>query len=171
VALVSDEQRPEDAEMLFRGERGEKGQQGQRGQQGDKGDDGPALPRRKAWAVVYLFGLAVLLSVLALFWINHEAHVTEAAVQHQAQVQAQAQQRQQLAEQAAQHAAQLKQSRAICGTLVGLDDASHGAQFASASHTGIPLSKSYGYRLAHAIHAVVDATHCRALLAGKLPRT
>jgi hypothetical protein len=70
---------------------------------------------------------------------------------------------------AAQEAAQLKQSRAICGTLVGLDDASHGAQFASAVHTGVPLSKSYGFRLAHAIHAVVNATHCRALLAGKLP--
>jgi hypothetical protein len=72
---------------------------------------------------------------------------------------------------AAQEAAQLKQSKAICVTLVGLDDASHGAVFASAAHTGVPLGKSYGYRLAHAIHAVVNATHCRALLAGKLPRT
>ena len=68
---------------------------------------------------------------------------------------------------AAQEAAQLKQSKGICVTLIGLDDASKGAQFASASHTGIPLSKSYGFRLAHAIHAVVNATHWRALLAGK----
>jgi uracil-DNA glycosylase len=70
---------------------------------------------------------------------------------------------------AAQEAAQLKQSRAICVTLVGLDDARIGAEFAGASHTGVPLSKSYGVRLAHAIHAVVNATKCRALLAGKLP--
>jgi len=72
---------------------------------------------------------------------------------------------------AAQEAAQLKQSRAICGTLVGLDDASHGAVFAGKARTGVPLGESYGYRLAHAIHAVVAATKCRALLAGKLRRT
>ena len=152
--------------MIMRGEKGEKGQQGK---QGDKGDDGPALPRRKAWAVVYLFGLAVLLSVVALFWINHEVHVTEARAQHQAAGQARAQQRQQAAVQAEQRAAQVKQSKAICVTLVGLDDARIGAQFSSASRTGVPLSKSYGYRLARAIHAVVNATKCRALLAGKLP--
>jgi len=70
---------------------------------------------------------------------------------------------------AAQEAAQLKQSKAICGTLVGLDDASHGAQFASQAATGVPLSKSYGYKLARAIHAVVAATKCRALLAAAAP--
>jgi hypothetical protein len=41
------------------------------------------------------------------------------------------------------------------------------APLASPSQTGIPLSKSYGYRLAQHLHDVVDATHCRALLAGK----
>lgn len=70
---------------------------------------------------------------------------------------------------AAQEAAELKQAKATCVALVGLDDARIGAQFASASHTGVPLSKSYGYRLAEHLHDVVDATHCRALLAGKLP--
>jgi hypothetical protein len=88
----------------------------------------------------------------------HEVHVQQAA-------QAAIVKRQM----AAAEAAQLKQSEAICVTLVGLDNASVGAQFASSSHTGVPLSKSYGFRLAHAIHAVVDATHCRALLAGKQP--
>jgi hypothetical protein len=150
-------------------ERLPRGPKGDKGQQGDKGDDGPALPRRKAWAVIYLFALAVLLSVAGLFWINHEVHVTEAAVQRQAAEQARAQQRQQAAVQSEQRAAQLKQSRGICAALVGLDDARIGAQFSSASRTGVPLSKSYGYRLARAIHAVVNATHCRALLAGKLP--
>lgn len=155
--------------MTACGERGEKGKQGKQGKQGDKGNDGPALPRRKAWAVVYLFGLAVLLSVAGLFWINHEVHVTETAVQHQAAEQAKAQQSAARRQTAAAEAAQVKQSKAICGTLVGLDDASHGAVFAGKARTGVPLSKSYGYRLAHAIHAVVNATHCRALLAGKTP--
>jgi hypothetical protein len=155
VALVTDEQH----EMMARGEKGETGQQGA------KGADGPALPRRKAWAVVYLFGLAVLLSAAGLFWINHEVHVTETAVQHQATAQAHAQ----AAAARRQMAAQVRQSRAICGTLVGLDDASHGAVFAGKARTGVPLGESYGYRLAHAIHAVVAATKCRALLAGKLP--
>jgi hypothetical protein len=153
--------------MIARGERGEKGQQGA---QGDKGDDGPALPKRKAWAVVYLFGLAVLLSVLGLFWINHEAHVTEGAIQRQAQAQARSERAAARRQQEQQQAAALKQSRSICVALVGLDDARIGAEFATAAHTGIPLSKSYGYRLAKHLHDVVDATHCRALLAGKLPR-
>ena len=153
-----------DEHGMMRGERGETGQQGLRG---DKGDDGPALPRRKAWAVVYLFGLAVVLSVFALFWINHEVHVTEAAELRQSQAQERAQAALAHRQAAAQEAAALKQSKAICVTLVGLDDASHGAVFASPSQTGVPLSKSYGYRLAQHLHDVVDATHCRALLAGK----
>ena len=103
------------------------------------------LPRRKAWAVVYLFALAVVLSAVSLFWINHEIHVIVAQ----------------------QQAAQVKQSRGICEALVGLDDARDGAEFASPSRTGVPLSKSYGYRLAQHLHDVVQATHCRALLAGK----
>jgi type II secretory pathway pseudopilin PulG len=81
-----------------------------------------------------------------------------------------AQQREQAAQQrqaAAQAAAQLKQSKAICVALVGLDDASQGAVFAPQSRTGVPLPESYGYRLAEHIHAVVQATDCRALLAGK----
>ena len=72
---------------------------------------------------------------------------------------------------AVQRAAQLKQSEAVCMALVGLDDASHGAVFPGKSATGVPLADSYEYRLALAIHAVVDATDCRPLLAGKLPRS
>jgi len=107
------------------------------------------------------FLVAVAGSIAGAYLLTlHEVHVQQAA--QTAIVKRQM---------AAQEAAQLKQSKAICATLVGLDDASHGAQFASAKHTGVPLGKSYGYRLAHAIHAVVNATHCRALLAGKLPRT
>jgi hypothetical protein len=71
--------------------------------------------------------------------------------------------------QAEQRAAELKQSLGICVALVGLDDARIGAEFAPASRTGVPLSRSYGYRLAKHLHDVVDATHCRALLAGKEP--
>ena len=154
----------EQHEMIMRGERGEKGQQGE---PGHKGDDGPVLPKRKAWAVIYLFGLAVALSVVALFWINHEVRSTEANQQRQEQAQQRAQAAIARRQQAAVQAAALKQSKAICGTLVGLDDARIGAQFATASQTGIPLSKSYGYRLAKHIHDVVNATHCRALLARK----
>ena len=105
------------------------------------------------------FLVAVAGSIAGAYLLTlHEVHVQQAA--QTAIVKRQM---------AAQEAAALKQSVAICGTLVGLDDASHGAQFASASHTGIPLSKSYGYRLARAIHAVVNATHCRALLAAGDP--
>jgi hypothetical protein len=88
---------------------------------------------------------------------------------HEVDVQQAAQAQQQRRQEAAQKAAQLVQSEAICRALIGLDDASHGAQFASPSHTGVPLSKSYGYRLSRAIHRVVEATDCRPLLAGKVP--
>jgi len=86
--------------------------------------------------------------------VLHEVHVQQAA--QEAQVRKQ---------EAAQKSAQLKQSEAICGALVGLDNARIGAQFASPAHTGVRLSRSYGYRLARHIHDVVVATHCRALLA------
>jgi zona occludens toxin (predicted ATPase) len=124
---------------------------------------------RKAWAIVYLFALAVVLSVAGLFWINHEVHVVAGAEERSAQQQQQSQQAAARRQQAQQAAAAVKQSKAICVALVGLDDARIGAEFAPPSRTGVPLSKSYGARLAHAIHAVVNATRCRALLAGKLP--
>jgi hypothetical protein len=128
-----------------------------------------ARPRdgRKAWAIVYLFLLAVVLSVAGLFWINHEVHVVASAEQRQAQRDARVQQAAERRQMLQQQAAALKQSKAICSALVGLDDARIGAVFASQSHTGVPLSKSYGYRLAQHLHDVVNATHCRALLAGK----
>jgi hypothetical protein len=129
---------------------------------------GDPLPRRRAYSAVYLFGLAVMLSVLGLFWINHEVHVVADAEQHQAQEQAREQQEAMRHQQQQQEAAALKQSKAICVALVGLDDARIGAQFASASRTGVPLSESYGYRLAEHINDVVKATKCRALLAGKI---
>lgn len=100
-------------------------------------------------------------SIAGAYWLTlHEVHL-----QHDAQVALYHRQM------AAQEAAQRKQSEAICLALVGLDDARIGAQFASPSRTGVPLTESYGYRLARHIHAVVKATQCRALLAGKLPRT
>jgi hypothetical protein len=132
------------------------------------GKSGP-VPRRRAYSAVYLFGLAVMLSVLGLFWINHEVHVVAGSEQRAAQQQEREQQAAMRHQQQQQEAAALKQSKAICVALVGLDDASRGARFASQSRTGIPLPESYGYRLANAIHAVVNATKCRALLAGKLP--
>jgi hypothetical protein len=109
--------------------------------------------------VLAAFVLAVGGSIAGSYALTlHEVNVQRAA--QEATVKRQMQ---------AQEAAQIRQSKAICVTLVGLDDASHGAQFASASHTGVPLGKSYGYRLARAIHAVVLATRCAALLAGKIP--
>jgi hypothetical protein len=129
-----------------------------------------ALARRRGYSVVYLFLFAVALSAFGLYWINHEVHVTEAALQRQAEQQVRAQQRQALAVQAEQRAAAAKQSVGICVALVGLDNARIGAEFAPPSRTGVPLTKSYGYRLAKHLHDVVEATHCRALLAGKLPK-
>lgn len=126
-------------------------------------------PARSTYSAVFLFALAVILAVTGLFWINHDVHVTEAAVQRQAQAQARDQQAAARRQQQEQEAAQARQSLGICAALVGLDDARIGAEFASASHTGVPLSKSYGYRLSKHIHDVVKATHCAALLAGKLP--
>jgi hypothetical protein len=43
------------------------------------------LNRRTARSVVYLFGLAVVLSVVSLFWINHAVHDSQAAQQRQGQ--------------------------------------------------------------------------------------
>lgn len=94
----------------LRGAKGETGQRGERGAPGAEGPQGePFLTSRKAWAVVYLFALAVLLSVVALFWINHEVRTTEAA-----------QQRQQLAQQRAERQAGLLVEHKICQTLASL---------------------------------------------------
>jgi hypothetical protein len=112
VGLVTDEEhRPLSEEtplspgfeMRYDTLRGEQGIKGETGARGATGATGPALTRRKAWAVVYLFGLAFLLSVTSLFWINHEVRADETA---QA-----AQQRQ---EQAAQRKAGLAIEQAIC---------------------------------------------------------
>jgi hypothetical protein len=54
-----------------------RGQQGERGEQGEQGAEGPPLTRRKAWSVVYLFGLAVLLSVISLYWTNHQVNASD----------------------------------------------------------------------------------------------
>jgi hypothetical protein len=128
------------------------GPQGPQGNRGEKGAAGLSGTVRRA--LVVLFCVAVLLAGLGLFWAAHDQDANFAAQQR---------------EQADQRAAQLKQSRAICLALVGLDDASHGAEFATAAHTGVPLSRSYGYRLSIAIHGVVQATDCRALLVVKAP--
>jgi hypothetical protein len=109
--------------------------------------------------------------VIALLGLNfeftaHYVNSSQAAFQHQQHEQ----QREQAQQQAEQRAAALKQSKSICAALVGLDDARIGAVFAPQSRTGVPLSESYGYRLAQHLHDVVDATHCRALLAGKTPK-
>jgi hypothetical protein len=140
----------EDEERLAM--QGPAGPQGEKGNRGEKGTAG--LSRSVRRALVVLFCVAVLLAGLGLFWAAHDQDASFAAQQR---------------EQAEQRAAQLKQSRAICLALVGLDDASHGAEFATAAHTGIPLSRSYGYRLSLAIHGVVKATDCAQLLSGKLP--
>jgi prolyl-tRNA synthetase len=126
--------------------------------------------------VIVIIGSLVLIVLAALVGGSiagsyalslHEFHVQQAAQEAQAARQMAAQKA--LAKR--QAAAQLKQSKSICTALVGLDDARIGAEFATAAHTGIPLTKSYGYRLARHIHDVVKATKCAALLAGKLPRT
>jgi hypothetical protein len=139
-----------------------------RGPKGDKGDKGTTkLPTRVAWALIALFALNLILAGVNLYWTGHQVNSSSAAIKTgQAQQQA-AQDR--LAAQ--QRAAALKQSRAICVALVGLDDASQGAEFAPQSRTGVPLARSYGYRQSVAIHHVVQATDCRALLAGKPPKS
>jgi uncharacterized protein HemX len=85
-----------------------------KGPKGDRGERG--LPRDQAKAVVYLFLLAVLLSVLGIFWINHQAHATEAAIRHQAQQQQAAQAAQQRREQATQERAGEEIERKLCTT-------------------------------------------------------
>ncbi len=107
-------------------------------------------------------------AVFALLLLNfeftaHYVNASQAAFAHQQQEQRATAARQA----AAAKTAQLRQSIGICEAMVGLDDARIGAVFASASRTGIPLSESYGYRLAQHIHDVVQATHCAQLLAGK----
>ena len=137
--------------------------QGPRGPKGEKGTAGLAPAVR--WALIFLFALNLAFGAMNLIWTGHEVHVSTAAI-HAGQAQQQAAQERLMAQ---QRAAALKQSKAICVALVGLDDASQGAEFAPQSRTGVPLSKSYGYRQSVAIHHVVQATKCRALLAGKQP--
>jgi hypothetical protein len=61
----------ERAERLARGPKGETGSQGEPGQAG--------LSRSLRQSLAFMFVFAVALSVLALFWINHEVHVGQAA--------------------------------------------------------------------------------------------
>jgi hypothetical protein len=72
-------------------ERLPRGPKGDKGDRGDEGKPSSRLPVSQARAIVYLFGLAVLLSVIALFWINREVHSAAAAQQRQEQAQQQAQ--------------------------------------------------------------------------------
>jgi hypothetical protein len=88
-------------------ERLPRGPKGDKGDRGDEGKPSSRLPVSQARAIVYLFGLAVLLSVIALFWINREVHSTEAAQQRQ-------EQRQEQAQQQAQRKAGLLIKQAIC---------------------------------------------------------
>jgi len=121
------------------------GPAGPEGKRGEKGAAGLSGSIRRS--LVVLFAIAVLLAGAGLFWAARDQHDSTVSEQRQ------------------------QQARAICVALVGLDNASTGAVFAQQSATGVPLSKSYGYRLSLAIHGVVQATDCRALLAGKLPPT
>jgi hypothetical protein len=70
----------QDKRLAFQGPRGEQGQQGDRGEQGTAGAPGLSHPV-PGRAVVWMFGFAVVLAVVGLFWINHEVHVTSAAIQ------------------------------------------------------------------------------------------
>ena len=64
------------------GAQGPQGEQGETGQQGERGEHGiPGLSRSFRQSLVFMFALAVLLSVSGLFWINHEVHVSQAAIQ------------------------------------------------------------------------------------------
>jgi hypothetical protein len=100
----------ENDERLPRGPKGDKGEQGAQGVQGEEGKPSTRLPVSQSHAIVYLFALAVVLSVTALFWINHEVHVTAAA-------QARQQRSQERSQELAQRKAGLLIERAICTDL------------------------------------------------------
>jgi hypothetical protein len=91
-------------------ERLPRGPKGDKGEQGEQGKPSTRLPVSQARAIVYLFALAVVLSVTALFWINHEVHVTAAA-------QARQQRSQERAQELAQRKAGLLIEKAICTDL------------------------------------------------------
>jgi hypothetical protein len=62
---------------------------------------------------------------------------------------------------AAVHKAELAQyyeGQKVCIALIQMDDASHGAVFYKAKTT--PKYESYGEKLAHALHRVVEASGC-----------
>jgi len=60
------------------GRRGPKGDTGERGARGERG-----MPRVQARAVAYLFALNTVLIVIALLFVAHYVHSTQAAQQRQ----------------------------------------------------------------------------------------
>ena len=58
----------------LRGEKGEQGEQGERGERGETGNDATRLPVSQGRAVVYMFILAVLLSLVCLAGLVYYGH-------------------------------------------------------------------------------------------------
>ena len=61
---------------------GLRGPQGEPGEQGERGKTGAASlssPVRRS--LVFMFAIAVILAASGLFWINHEVHASQAAIQ------------------------------------------------------------------------------------------
>jgi hypothetical protein len=162
VVLVTDEEhRPLSEETplspgfemrydTLRGEQGIKGDTGARGATGARGETGPVLTRRKAWAVVYLFALAVFLSGTGLFWINHEVRAQFAAQQRQEQAQA-----------AAKAAAQRAQAVGACRQFGGLVQSIVQAN-AETKHA-VTATKSFGELFSEAVQRYYAKTDCAAL--------
>ena len=58
----------------LRGEKGEQGEPGERGEQGEQGNEATRLPVSQGRAVVYMFILAVLLSLVCLAGLVYYGH-------------------------------------------------------------------------------------------------
>ena len=55
--------------------------QGEPGEQGERGKTGPRLSSPVRRSLVFMFALAVILAASGLFWIAHEVHASQAAIQ------------------------------------------------------------------------------------------
>jgi hypothetical protein len=69
----------QDERLTVPGPRGPQGRQGNQGNRGEQGTSG--LSRSVRRALVFMFGLAVILAAFGLFWINHAVHDSQAAIQ------------------------------------------------------------------------------------------